>query len=325
MRMAFVYSLIFHALFCAWMINKEIQLDSNAKEISSPSLQARTLSSKEFENEHNQDPFQKNIRRQVVQSDDKLKSLKVPDIKSETYLARHHQRFDQNTRAARIGEFKNVLKEGATDVSKLFQINESEKQNAPPSPSKSNPQRIPSNHSSFLKDGGTLVFKKVRSPSSESANTSKKGEGYSATDDYLPHIAIGANTLLNTREYKYASFYERIREKLNHQWKRLVRSEMDQLYLQGVHNIEGERITKLRIHLSENGKVVKIEKYGSAGYRELDRAAVQAFEVAGPFANPPQDLLEGPQNLVSIDWHFVIVGGSSTGIQMRVNRHPATY
>jgi protein TonB len=162
-------------------------------------------------------------------------------------------------------------------------------------------------------------------PVDESPHNPQSGEGFSATDDYLPHIAIGANTLLNTREYKYASFYERIREKLNHQWKTFVRSEMEGLYIQGVRQIEGERITKLRIELDQNGHVSKISKYGSAGYRELDRAAIKAFEVAGPFSNPPKELLEGKDLRVSIDWHFVIVGGSHTGLNMRVHRHPASF
>lgn len=331
MRKALGISFVLHALFFVWI---SLAPTSNESfESLDSALQTRTLSPEEFAKEFPEEAkelkkivreaVQKLKTKQIVQSDDKLKSKEAPNPLQESYLARHNQRFDHNTRAARVGEFKNVLKEGLKDARDLFKIDAHQ-----------NPTLKAKNDTQPTAKGSTHSFvqKPVsnRSPASmpaadplNEASSAAQGDGLSATDDYLPHVAIAANTLLNTREYKYASFYERIREKLNHQWQRLVRAEMESLYLQGVPSIEGERTTKLRIALDPQGHVTKIEKYGSAGYQELDRAAVSAFKVAGPFSNPPQELLEGTdQKIVSIDWHFVVVGGP-TGMRVRIRRHPA--
>ncbi len=98
---------------------------------------------------------------------------------------------------------------------------------------------------------------------------------------------------------------------------------MESLYLQGMKGFTGERITKLRVILDAQGEVQRIDRAGSAGYVELDRAAVGAFHAASPFPNPPKDLLEGPNSTLTIDWHFVVVGQPDSGIRMRVERAPA--
>lgn len=298
---------------------------------SSTPLQTRTLSLEDFQKEFPQEAkkikevAQKLKKAQIVQVDDRLKTEEAPHDLQKSFLGRHNQRFDQNTRAARVGEFKNVLKEGLKDARDLFKITEefTEKTAAA-----TEGKDITSLEKTSAPQGKTYRFTqnkespRSRAPASLQADSGPLGDGFSATDDYLPDIAVAANTLLNTREYKFASFYERIREKLNHQWQSRVRAEMESLYLQGVHHIEGERTTKLRIALNPEGRVVKIEKYGSAGFHELDRAAVNAFEVAGPFSNPPRELLEGSEQLLSIDWHFVVIGGR-TGMRVRVHRSPA--
>jgi protein TonB len=267
-------------------------------------LSTRVLSEKEFLKE-----TAPTKRAQLVQTDDQLKTKEVPLEHQDVFLGRHNQRVDQNTRAARVGAFKNVLKEGLKDARDLFKIE-----------SETSAQRAPASITKDESQGQTTRF-----PSSVPGPSPTPGEGHSATDDYLPHMAIGANTLLNTREYKYASFFERIREKLNHQWQTRLRSEMEGLYLQGVRGFSGERLTKLRVILDSQGAVKRIIKEGSAGYVELDRAAVGAFHAAAPFPNPPKDLLEGSEATLSIDWHFVVMGNENLGLRMRVDRVPAGF
>jgi TonB family protein len=267
-------------------------------------LSTRVLSEKEFLKETAQTK-----RAQLVQTDEQLKTKEAPLDHQEVFLGRHNQRVDQNTRAARVGAFKNVLKEGLKDARDLFKIE-----------SETPPDRAPASITKDESQGQTTRF-----PASVAGPSPTPGDGHSATDDYLPHMAIGANTLLNTREYKYASFFERIREKLNHQWQTRLRSEMEGLYLQGVRGFSGERLTKLRVILDSHGAVKRIIKEGSAGYVELDRAAVGAFQAAAPFPNPPKDLLEGSEATLSIDWHFVVMGNEDLGLRMRVDRVPAGF
>jgi TonB family protein len=305
MKRALLLSIFLHTLvacFFLWGPQAKNSLRSPSSE--TPTLQTRTLSEDELAREF---PHS----RQIVQTDDQIKTQAQPHAHQEVFLGRHNQRVDNNTRAARVGEFKNVLKEGLKDARDLFKLSPSENTFAKDS------EELPA------AQGETMSFAQ-RAPAAHIPD-GPSGEGFSATDDYLPHVAIGANTLLNTREYKYASFYERIREKLNHQWQRLVQSEMEGLYLQGVRRIEGERITKLRIELDEKGFVTNIERYGSAGYRELDRAAIKAFEIAGPFPNPPQELLKEDGAKVKIDWHFVVLSTHNMAPRVSVKRMPAGF
>lgn len=314
MRRTLFFSLVLHAVLLA-VLWKSKPAQHAQKHSPPPALQTRVLSEKAFAKE-----FQRESKRaQIVQADDQLKSTVPPEANKEAYLARHHQRFDQNTRAARVGEFKNVLKEGTRDASDLFKL---APEDATPKTAEAAP-KTPTREPAAVEENTS--GKTTRFPASHQAQTGPVGDGQSATDDYLPHVAIGANTLLNTREYKYASFFERIREKLNHQWQRRLRSEMESLYLQGVDGFQGERMTKLRVTLDSRGEVVRIMKEGSAGYIEFDRAAIGAFHAASPFPNPPKDLLEGSEANISIDWHFVVMGAENSGFRVRVDRAPAGF
>ncbi len=303
MLRALVLSIGAHLLVLVLFAVRKTQNDLR-EAFPTKTLSTRVLSEKEFLKETSQTK-----RAQLVQADDQLKTKELPLEHEEVFLARHNQRVDENTRAARVGAFKNVLKEGLKDAHDLFKLE-----------SEPSTQRAPASITSDESQGQTTRF-----PSSVPGPSPTPGEGHSATDDYLPHMAIGANTLLNTREYKYASFFERIREKLNHQWQNRLRREMEGLYLQGVRGFSGERLTKLRVILDAKGTVKRIIKEGSAGYVELDRAAVGAFQAAAPFPNPPKDLLEGLDSTLSIDWHFVVIGNEDLGLRMRVDRVPAGF
>lgn len=316
MRRALLFSLAFHfAVVAILWIRK-----APSSQVSAPqqkSLKTRILSQKEFLKETGQKPTK---RAQIIQADDQLKTAQAPLEHEEVFLARHNQRVDHNTRAARIGAFKNVLKEGVRDTRDLFKLAKDDSEEAPAQKPANRAKRGPASVPN-KSQGETMRF-----PASvTSEHPLAPGEGFSATDDYLPNAAIGANTLLNAREYKYASFFERIREKLNHQWQTRLRSEMEGLYLQGVRGFSGERLTKLKVILNSEGEIIRIEKEGSAGYLELDRAAVTAFEAAAPFPNPPKDLLEGSNPSLSIDWHFVVVGSENMGVRTRVRRVPAGF
>jgi TonB family protein len=307
MRRGLFFSLLLHIAVVALLRVSENNSSSKGFDPSS-ALPTRVLSEKDFLRE----TATPSKARQLAQADDQLKTEKAPLEYQEVFLGRHNQRVDQNTRAARIGDFKNVLKEGLKDTRDLFKL-------SPPHEvaAARNADRAPA--SAPQAQGQTTRF-----PAAVPTEPVPEGDGYSATDDYLPHLAIGANTLLNMREYKYASFFERIREKLHHQWQRRLRAEMESLYLQGMHGFSGERITKLRVTLNAQGEVLRIDKAGSAGYLEFDRAAVGAFHAASPFPNPPSDLLEASTASLSIDWHFVVVGDDRR-MRVRVERVPAGF
>ena len=127
----------------------------------------------------------------------------------------------------------------------------------------------------------------------------------SSTNDHLEKIPPGDITNLNTTEYKYYGFYHRIRQKLEQFWGRTLYEKAEQMASRGRRVPASEElITALRITLDERGRIVGIEVLGSSGIKELDDAAIESFNEAGPFPNPPKDLVVNGK--VTLEWGFVV-------------------
>lgn len=116
--------------------------------------------------------------------------------------------------------------------------------------------------------------------------------GISSTNDYIDEVALGDLTQLNTVEFKYYGFYHRIRQKLEQFWGRSIQEKAEELF-EGGRRIPAneEHVTSLQVVISKEGKILDIKVQGSSGVREFDDAAVESFNQAGPFPNPPQDLV----------------------------------
>lgn len=243
--------------------------------------------------------------KQIVNSEERLRSERG---ESERFVSKSNQQVDVETRAARHGKFKNVLKEGLSPndekIAKLFKLTEPTKHAAIPGPGAGAPD---------LKKARLLRGPASIAPTSEGP----KGEGLSATNDYLDDIAIGANTLLNAKEFKYYGFYERIRERITSRWEDRLQREFDKLSASQTP-LKGEMITKLRVVLNERGEIQRLIYLGKSGIDEFDTAAREAFYSAQPFPNPPQGMID-ESKLVSIRWDFVVVAEES-GMQVRVQR-----
>jgi protein TonB len=63
--------------------------------------------------------------------------------------------------------------------------------------------------------------------------------------------------------------------------------------------------TEIMVVLDPNGKIVQVEVIGESGTQSLDTAAVEAFNRAGPFPNPPRGLV-GSDGRVRIKWEFIL-------------------
>src|SRR5690606_6387431 len=62
--------------------------------------------------------------------------------------------------------------------------------------------------------------------------------------------------------------------------------------------------TQLLVSLDDQGRVIRVQIIGASGTRDLDEAAVKAFNEAGPFPNPPTGLVKNGQ--VHVRWDFVL-------------------
>ncbi len=130
------------------------------------------------------------------------------------------------------------------------------------------------------------------------------GRSISATNDHLTDIPEGDLTHLNTVEYKFYGYYYRIRQKLEGFWGRSVQEKAALLSGQGRMVSDEELVTALRIVMNAEGEIVDVVILGSSGVQELDDAAIESFNEAGPFPNPPKDLIVDGR--VTIEWGFVV-------------------
>lgn len=107
--------------------------------------------------------------------------------------------------------------------------------------------------------------------------------------DYLSEmIADGEGTFLNSRDFKYAAFWNRLKQSVGHHWR--PAGELRRRDPTG--NIYGiqDRLTIVTVVLNNKGELQSVQVLQSSGVDFLDKEAVIAFEKAQPFPNPPLKL-----------------------------------
>lgn len=236
-------------------------------------------------------------KRQIVQSEDSLNSEK----KDDAFLSDKTRSFDRQTVAKNIDIFKKAGKGNAhVDSMGSLKSSSSKKTRSPQKELK-------------LSDIGVEVEqmkpqKMPRSPASESRKGIENGDinsmGLSATNDYVQEMQLGDFTQLNTVEYKYYGFFHRIRQKLEQFWGRSIQEKSQMIFRSGRSIASQDYVTSLQVTLNEKGEIVAVKILGASGVRELDDAAVESFNKAGPFPNPPKDLLVNGK--ATIEWGFVV-------------------
>lgn len=126
------------------------------------------------------------------------------------------------------------------------------------------------------------------------------------TREYIQGMKESETTALNTKEYVYYSYFQRIRERLNQAWKPILKDKIFKIYRRGRHLASNnDYLTKTLVTLDRRGEVVRVRVLEESGTRDLDEAAVKAFNKAGPFPNPPKGLMNS-QGEVDIRWDFVL-------------------
>ena len=136
-----------------------------------------------------------------------------------------------------------------------------------------------------------------------------------AANDHLKDVEEGDGTYLNTREWKYASFFNRVKQSVGQHW-----NPSSQLRLRdptGVIYGGKDRYTVLAVTLNERGMVKDIYVEKSSGIDFLDLEAVHSFERAQPFVNPPPGLFDSDAQ-VRFSFGFMIDMGG--GPRMRLFR-----
>jgi len=252
--------------------------------------------------------------KQIVTSEKTKNKKRDPKAK---FLSKDTQKVDRQTTAKNIGSFKTAGK-GTKDGKKIAQSQKNQPKPKPQKVVKANQSkkkgRVKKKKISLADLAvGQKVVKPIAKKSPQAASlaalglkSGRKGRtGLSANNDFVEDIPLGDMTRLNTVEYKYYGFYHRIKQKLEQYWGNSIQEKAVALWKSGRRIPASEnRITSLVITLDQRGNIVKINVKGSSGVRELDEAAIDSFNKAGPFPNPPQGMMKN--GIARIEWGFVV-------------------
>lgn len=137
-------------------------------------------------------------------------------------------------------------------------------------------------------------------------NGDTKTRGVAKNNDYLEEVPLGDMTNLNTQEFKYYGFYFRIKQQLEQYWGASIREKIERVYKRndGRFPASDKYLTSVRVVLDGKGKIIDVLVRDSSGISELDEAAIESFNKAGPFPNPPKGMLRNDR--AAIEWGFAV-------------------
>lgn len=124
----------------------------------------------------------------------------------------------------------------------------------------------------------------------------------SGTQDHLSDIDDGNETALNAKRWVYATFFNRVKEKVRDHWK--PAEEYQRRDPTGKIYGQEDRYTLLNVSLKADGSLANVSVAHTCGLDFLDDTAVTAFKEAQPFLNPPRRLVEAGNGTVTFGFGF---------------------
>lgn len=125
-----------------------------------------------------------------------------------------------------------------------------------------------------------------------------------AFNDHIEKVETDAQTQLNTFEWKYAAYFNRIKDSIALIWSPL--SQMKRYDPAGALIGNQLRLTILEITIDPLGHVIHNRVKQSSGVFYLDEEAVRAFNDVGFFPHPPKALFAAQQKSHSFDFGFAV-------------------
>ena len=110
------------------------------------------------------------------------------------------------------------------------------------------------------------------------------------TQDALANVDDGEETALNSKKWRFATFFNRVKKQVSDHWhpEEAYRRRDPTGAVYGAKN----RLTILRIQLRPDGTLANVALDQPSGVEFLDDEAIEAFKEAQPFPNPPRQLVE---------------------------------
>jgi TonB family protein len=123
---------------------------------------------------------------------------------------------------------------------------------------------------------------------------------------YIHGMKEGEVSALNTKEFVFYSYFDRVRKQLDQAWQPLLRDQIARIYKTGRRLASNsDYVTKTMVTLSQKGEIVRVQVLEESGTFDLDEVAITALNKAGPYPNPPKGLIDNGGN-VQIRWDFVL-------------------
>ncbi len=269
---------------------------------------------KEAEEEAAEPPRETDPPGKLIKQD-RVKKEAVPD--DAKYVAEFDQKVDEETRAQ-----KGRSKPGAAPS---VPGTSPDANNLPPTPNLLDPRPAepkPASGAAGEADpgAGDPATPKVPSPRSllpllpqappgrpglrgNPAEMSPATPGQHGTMDDIQDVEDGDVNQLNSRRWKYASFFNRVRDQVAQQWHpEVVHAARDP---NGSKYGIKTRVTRLLIRLNPDGSLNKIKVDKSSDVDFLDEEAIRAVRAAHPFANPPAQLVDPETGFIDFGFGFI--------------------
>jgi protein TonB len=236
------------------------------------------------------------------------------EIDSTQTKTQHHKivqteaghKTDKPTADAFLGWQTQVVDRQTVSKNKRVVMGQSPKQNSFQQESESKSSSKPQNSKNSLKALSKLGVPLFSSKSQLDQNERNWATPGTRPEDSIAGVAEGDKTALNTKEYLFYGYFQRIRERLDKAWTPILRQKLITYYHSGRRLAsQMDHTTKVMVVLNKQGEIIRVEIVSESGTRDLDDAAVGAFNKAGPFPNPPTGMVD-LNGEVRVPWDFVL-------------------
>jgi TonB family protein len=228
------------------------------------------------------------LRKQIVQTSP---AKKVDAPKPDAYLGWQNQVVDQET----VGRKKSVAQEMKTA-----------NLNKPTQESRTPQKERASQELSSLSKLGLQMFKPIHEKDSIKPDEPDWATPGTRPEDDILGVTRGERTALNTKEFVFYSYFQRIRQRLDRAWVPILREKLIAYHRAGRHLAgDMDHTTRVLVILNSHGEITRVQLIGESGTNDLDDAAIAAFNRAGPFPNPPKEMVDN-NNEIKIPWDFIL-------------------
>ncbi len=129
-----------------------------------------------------------------------------------------------------------------------------------------------------------------------------------APNNDLLDVPVSERLALNTHKIQFAGYLNRIRRLVNFYWNQ----NLQNLPASAQARLDRPSYeTLVNVILDDAGALESVEVTGPSGSRVLDAAVVRAFRIAGPFPNPPPQLIAPDGRVYLPDFDFNVRMGQA--------------